>query len=122
MSPKCTGGKERQSIYGKDETIDMTGIKQPKLKDCFEKWIDISNSAKARYLIQYVDRFGPYDWNPLTACQCLQLCKYDSIEAFDMASSCDYEEIEVRTASLFPDLMSIPGSDSSGIVRETKIV
>ena len=61
-----------------------------------------------------------YDWNPLTACQCLQQCKYDSIEAFDMASSCAYEDIEIRTASLFPDLVMIPGTDSE-VVRETDI-
>ena len=119
-SPKCMEGKERQSIYGQDETITVEGVDQPKLKDCFEMWHNIANSAKARYLIQYVDRFGPYDWNPLTACQCLQQCKYDSIEAFDMASSCAYEDIEIRTASLFPDLVMIPGTDSE-IVRETKI-
>ena len=53
-------GKERQSIYGQDETITVEGVDQPKLKDCFEMWHNIANSAKARYLIQYVDRFGPY--------------------------------------------------------------
>ena len=120
-SPKCNEGKERQSIYGQDETITVQGkVDQPQLKDCFEMWNNIANSAKARYLIQYVDRFGPYDWNPLTACQCLQQCKYDSIEAFDMASSCAYEDIEIRTASLFPDLVMIPGTDSE-VVRETEI-
>lgn len=60
-SPKCNEGKERQSIYGQDETITVQGkVDQPQLKDCFEMWNNIANSAKARYLIQYVDRFGPY--------------------------------------------------------------
>lgn len=65
--------------------------------------------------------FFRYDWNPLTACQCLQQCKYDSIEAFDMTSSCAYEDIEIRTASLFPDLLMIPGTDTD-VVRESEIL
>ena len=69
-SPKCSSGKQRQSIFGQDKTIDVEGTKQPTLDDCFKMWQNIANSAKARYFIQYLDRFGPY----VVVCFCFRKC------------------------------------------------
>jgi hypothetical protein len=87
-------GDARARAYGTKETH----------RKCMDLWREFEMSPKARFLIQYKDRFGNHPWNANTACKCLGRCAYNSYEAMDLLPQCQYEHNSDMVASLFPDL------------------
>lgn len=75
-----------------------------RLSQCFDMWNEFSQSPKARYLLQYADRFGHLPWHPKLACQCLGKCVMDGFESLAMHSACAYHENYAVKEMLFPDL------------------
>lgn len=101
----CKGKKTRDGLWAPLETeAQATYTNLPSIEECIDLWDVFRLSSKARYLTQYTDRLGEYDWDPYTVCKCLQICAYSETEAFDLISACAFETNVVRTASLFPEL------------------
>lgn len=86
-----------------DELITFdTNFKR--LSVCFAMWNEFTQSPKARYLVQYVDRLGHLPWQPKLVCQCLGKCVMDGFESLAMHSACAYHEYNAVNEMLFPDL------------------